>query len=135
MSDVVLLRKLSRKSVMNFGKYFDLTVQQCIDTRKKSYLKWVYFNMSNITFLDEILDELKIPFEFRFDKPNKNSELGEKLKAINKELYPDWFKDKLQRKAKRLNLIKSEKNEFKIERQTSKINLMNQNRLTKTKYK
>lgn len=135
MSDVVLLRKLSRKSFLNFGKHFDLTVQQCIDTRKKHYLKWVYFNMSNITFLDEILDELKIPLEFRFDKPNKNSELGEKLKAIDKESYPDWFKDKLQRRAKRLSLFESEKNEFKSEIQTSKINLMNQNRLTKNKYK
>jgi hypothetical protein len=135
MSDVVLLRKLSRKSIMNFGKYFDLTVQQCIDTKKKQYLKWVYFNMSNITFMDEILDELKIPIEYRFDKPNKNSELGEKLKAINQETYPEWFKEKLKRKAKRLSLLKSEINEFKIEVQLSKINLMNQNRATKNKYK
>lgn len=134
MSDVVLLRKLTRKSVMNFGKYFDLTVQQCIDTKKKQYLIWVYFNMSNISFVDELLDELKIPMEYRFDKPNKNPELGKKLKAIFLESTPEWLQLKVDKKAKRLSDVRSMKSELYDDMKNSKINLMNRNRATKNKY-
>ena len=87
MSSVVLLRKLTNKSIMNFGKYFDLTVQQCLDTKKRKYLRWVYFNCSNITFTDELLDELLIPVGYRFDKPSKNVELGKKLEENLMETY------------------------------------------------
>ena len=83
MGSVVLLRKLTNKSIMNFGKYFDLTVQQCLDTKKRKYLRWVYFNCSNITFTDELLDELLIPVGYRFDKPSKNVELGKKLEEAS----------------------------------------------------
>jgi hypothetical protein len=135
MSSVVLLRKLTNKSVLNFGKYFDLTVQQILDTKKRKYLRWVYFNCSNITFTDELLDELLIPFDYRFDKPSKNIELGEKLDEKLKESYSDAFKEKLKKKGKRLSEARAMKNELYGERITSKINLMNQNRATKKKYK
>ena len=135
MSSVVLLRKMTNKSVMNFGKYFDLTVQQILDTKKRKYLRWVYFNCSNITFTDELLDELLIPVDYRFDKPSKNIELGEKLDENLKESYSDAFKEKLKKKGKRLSDARAMKNELYSERITKKINLMNQNRATKRKYK
>ena len=135
MSSVVLLRKMTNRSVMNFGKYFDLTVQQILDTKKRKYLRWVYFNCSNITFTDELLDELFITVDFRFDKPNKNIELGEKLEEKLKESYSDDFKEKLKKKGKRLSKAKFMKNELYSEKVTKPINLMNQNRATKYKYK
>jgi hypothetical protein len=132
MSSVVLLRKLTNKSIMNFGKYFDLTVQQCLDTKKRKYLRWVYFNCSNITFTDELLDELLIPVGYRFDKPSKNVELGKKLEENLMETYSDDFKEKLKKKAKRLSEGRAMKNELYADK--TKLNLMNQNRRTKYKY-
>ena len=134
MSDVVLLRKLTLKSTLNFGKFADLTVQQCINTKKRKYLRWVYFNCSNITFMDELLDELKIPVWYRFDKPNKNPELGKKLKAIFLESTPEWLQLKVDKKAKRLSDVRSMKSELYDDMKNSKINLMNRNRATKNKY-
>jgi hypothetical protein len=134
MSSVVLLRKLTNKSVINFGKYFDLTVQQCLDTKKRKYLRWVYFNCSNITFTDELLDELLIPVDYRFDKPNKNVELGIKLEENLKENYPEWFKKKLEKKANRIRKSEAIKVDFKSDRVKSKLSLMNENRRTKSKY-
>lgn len=132
MSSVVLLRKLTNKSIMNFGKYFDLTVQQCLDTKKRKYLRWVYFNCSNITFTDELLDEFLIPVSYRFDKPSKNVELGKKLEENLMETYSDAFKEKLKKKAKRLSEGRAMKNELYADK--TKLNLMNQNRRTKYKY-
>jgi len=128
MSTAILLRKLTRKSTMNFGKYFDLTVQQCIDTKKKPYLRWVYFNSSNITFMDEILDELKIPIEFRFDKPSKNIELGENLEAILRESYPEWVKARISKKAEKMAKYREVRNDVLDDKNNTKIKLMNRNR-------
>jgi hypothetical protein len=84
MSNVTLLRKLSLKSKLNFGQYADLSIQEIINLEKKSYLRWVYFNCDKITFFDEILDEIKIPLEFRIEKPNKNPEKYIELNEIIK---------------------------------------------------
>lgn len=135
MSDVVLLRKLTLKSTLNFGKFADRTVQQCIDLRNRKYLRWVYFNCSNITFMDDVLDELRIPVWYRFDKPNKNVELGEKLEENLKETYSEGFKKRIERKSKKMYNIISMKKELREDMNLSKINLMNQNRRTKSKYK
>lgn len=135
MSDVVLLRKLTAKSTMRFGKFADLTVQQCLDTKKRKYLRWVYFNCSNITFTDELLDELFIPVWYRIDKPSKNIELGEKLEENLKETYPEWFTKKLERKANRIKKSEAMRVQFKSDKVKSKLSLMNENRRTKSKYK
>lgn len=78
----ILLRKLSRKSTLNFGQYADMTVQQVIDLHHHLILRWYYFNSSNITFFDDILDELSITEEYRIEKPGKNPELGRKLDEV-----------------------------------------------------
>lgn len=77
-----ILRKLAHKSTMNFGKYADMTVHQILSLNHQRILRWYYYNCSNITFTDEILDELHIPVEFRIDKPGKNPELCEQLDEI-----------------------------------------------------
>lgn len=69
--DVVLLRKLSRKSVLNFGIYKDLPVNNLLDLHNYSYLRWVYFNCSNITFMDDILLEIGVDENNRISKPVK----------------------------------------------------------------
>ena len=75
----VLLRKLTRKSTLNFGQYAQLTVQQVLDLKHTRILRWYYYNSSNITFTDDILDELHITEERRIEKPGKNPEFGQTL--------------------------------------------------------
>jgi hypothetical protein len=68
------LRKLSYKSLMNFGKYPNMTPKQIIDIyglQGKHYLVWCYYNLSNISFLDSILDDLLVDVKERILKPSK----------------------------------------------------------------
>lgn len=111
MSDVVTLRKLSRKSLLKFGKHSDLTVQQLIDTRNSIYLRWVYFNCSNITFMEDILEEIRIPFDFRINKPGKNKNLGVELSEIIKLNYSPIFKIIVEKKKeKHMNIKRAKEN-------------------------
>lgn len=92
MSDVVLLRKLTEKSTLKFGMYGDVPIYNLLDLKKYSYLRWVYYNSSNITFLNNILEEIGITKEYYIDKPGKNTELGIELNDIKKSKMP--FKSK-----------------------------------------
>lgn len=87
MSDVTLLRKLTKKSIMKFGKHRDLTVQELINLYEKKYLRWVYFNCSNIDFMEDVLEEIKIPLNYRIQKPSKNLDLHLKL---NEEIFENF---------------------------------------------
>lgn len=80
--DAVTLRKLSRKSVLWFGKHKDRTVQQVIDLKNFRALRWYYFNLSGVSFLDDVLDEIGITEEYRIEKPGKDPEKGEMLNAM-----------------------------------------------------
>lgn len=73
-----ILRKLAEGSKLNFGKYSDLAVREVLDLRHPNYLRWCYFNLQGISFVDDLLDKL-IPLEYRIDKPGKNPELGKEL--------------------------------------------------------
>jgi len=80
MSYQVTLRKLTFKSLLKNGRHADKTVQQVIDTGYRGIkdLQGTYFRMSRITFVDEVLDELEIPEEYRIEKPGKDQDrLGE----------------------------------------------------------
>ncbi len=73
MADITLLRKLTRKSMLKFGRYHDYTVQQILDTKGikgLNTLTWYYFCAEAITFFDDILDELGITKEIRIKKPS-----------------------------------------------------------------
>jgi len=77
--EAILLRTLTEKSQLKFGKYADLTVREVINLQHPSYLRWCYFDCNKISFVDEILEELRIPENYRIEKPGKNPELGKKL--------------------------------------------------------
>ena len=79
MVDVTLLRTLTEKSQLKFGKYADSTVREVINSQHPGYLRWCYFNCSKISFTEDILKEIKIPKEYCIDKPGKDPELGGKL--------------------------------------------------------
>jgi hypothetical protein len=77
--DAVLLRKMAWKSKFNFGKHNGLTVQEVVNLKKNTYIRWIYFNLDGITFMDEILDHVRIPPEFRIEKPGKEPEKQQEL--------------------------------------------------------
>jgi hypothetical protein len=122
MSDVILLRTLSGKSTLKFGKYPDTPVSQLLE-HKFGYLRWVYFNYSGITFSEDILEKL-LPKDFlRIDKPGKDPEKYEvllrnhfgnlfeynfkKYKEANR-MRQDYKKNELRRIVKKGHISKAE---------------------------
>ena len=61
MADIILLRKLTLKSKLNFGKYQDETIEHLINRKGYkaiNYLRWVYFTSSKISFIESVLVEV-----------------------------------------------------------------------------
>lgn len=110
--DCVLLRKLTRKSMLKFGQYRDNTVQECLTFHRYNYLRWVYFNSSMITFMDDILEEIGITEDWRIEKPgideNKHqmlcAELEKKMHGLTKHI-----RHKKMKKDQRINHLIIEK--------------------------
>lgn len=74
MSDVTLLRTLTRKSIIGYARYRDLTVQNILDIRGfagLNWLTWTYYRSSKISFTDDILIEIGITKKMKIDKPGK----------------------------------------------------------------
>lgn len=118
MSDVTLLRKLTEKSILKFGQYADVPIYNLLELKRYSYLRWVYFNSSNITFFENILLEIGITEEFFIQKPGVNNEFHEKLTEIkrenlhwkNKQHIKKVFRCSIQNK--RTNLMKLDKKNY-----------------------
>lgn len=72
-----LLRTLTLKSVLKFGKDYDKTVNDLLAFKENSKLAWYYFNCSNISFTEDVLIEIGIGKEFRIEKPGKNKEIND----------------------------------------------------------
>jgi len=58
--DTIRLRTLTFKSMLLFGKYANLTVQNIVDSGKTLYLVWVYYNLDGISFNEEVLKAIGI---------------------------------------------------------------------------
>ncbi len=71
--DRTLLRTMTLKSPMKFGKYKDFTVGEVIDTVAdyKWFLWGCYYQLGMVSFSDEVLTKLGITKEFRISKPGK----------------------------------------------------------------
>ena len=77
MSDVVLLRTLTLKSYLGFGKWPDLSIRNILDCKgiaANKYLVWLYYRASRISFNEEILKRLGIYDKIKINKPGKISE-------------------------------------------------------------
>lgn len=80
--DTILLRKMSYKSVVGFGKYKELTVQEIINLGHTAYLRYLYYNIEGISFVDDVLKDIGVysdKYDYRIEKPGKNPELGDEL--------------------------------------------------------
>ena len=82
MEGHILLKKLTKKSVIQAGKNKGLTVGDLLQIRKIDLI-YSYFNYGALTFTDEILDELHIYNEDRIQKPGKDPEKFKKYSDRN----------------------------------------------------
>jgi hypothetical protein len=85
ISESVLLRILARKSIVWFGKYNGLSVQQIIDSQHGTYLRWIYYNITGITFTEDILEKLTISDNRKIKKPGIAPEMHSKIMEENRE--------------------------------------------------
>jgi hypothetical protein len=84
----VNIRKLTRKSRLGFG-YRDIkhiTIQDILIMNKHKELIKIYFGLSKINFIDEILDELGISEVMRIPKPGKIVDYDERDIVVAKAL-------------------------------------------------
>ena len=89
----IRLRTLARKSVLWFGKHQGLSVQQLLDLRCATYLRWVYYNIAGVSFSDEILEEITIRVARRIEKPGTAPEMHQEVSKEN--LQKISFKSRL----------------------------------------
>jgi len=73
---ITLLRTLTLKSALKYGKWHDQTVGQMINLRRQDYLIWMYYNSFKISFTDDILDAIGIGKNDRIEKPGVDKRLG-----------------------------------------------------------
>ena len=92
MGQSTYLRTLTQKSVMKFGKYSDITVKNLLDLNKTTYLRWCYYNCSEITFTEDILELIRIPPDFRIEKPSKCPDKHDELNIILWGKISPWKK-------------------------------------------
>lgn len=71
---MITLRKLAPQSVLNFGYYRGETVASIME-RNKSYLIWVYYNQSNISFTEDLRVQMGLTDFWAVDKPGTNPKL------------------------------------------------------------
>lgn len=71
---IVLLRTLTRKSIIGFGAYKDLTVQNLLDTYRTKELLNLYYTCRNLDFNQDLKDELCISGEREIDKKIQKEE-------------------------------------------------------------
>lgn len=104
--DVIRLRTLTYKSKMGFGskENRERTVQSILKFHPR-HLITAYFNLSKITFINEVLDELGITEKWRIEKPGNNKErcyefLDETIPEKEKERLKTISKEVIKRKAR-----------------------------------
>lgn len=68
-------RRLSRLSRISFGPYTERTVEQMLLRGKKLDLIKMYYQLSHISFLDDVLADLLITEEWRIEKPGVNKDM------------------------------------------------------------
>lgn len=71
---IVRLRTLTGKSIIGFGNYKDLTIQNLLDTAQHKELLNMYYFLRNIDFHEDIIKQLKIDQVYRIDKKNSTEE-------------------------------------------------------------
>lgn len=81
------MRTLTLKSLLKFGRFHDHTVGQMIQLEKHDYLRWAYYNCSEISFMPDVLQIIEI--DHIITKPGVDREYHkeQKMVEVNKFAY------------------------------------------------
>jgi hypothetical protein len=102
----ILLRTLTEKSCLKFGKFHDVPIFKLIDMGRTRYLRIIYFTNSMISFTPDILDKIYISENFRINKPGSDVDKLNKLQSIIYDNYSPMQKFKDINSAKKLSYAK-----------------------------
>ncbi len=70
----MIFRTLTFKSTLGFGRNSERTIRNMVDEGEISYLIWVYYNSSHISFMPDVLDAMTISPEERITKPGTDAD-------------------------------------------------------------
>lgn len=87
-------RKLSKKSFIGFGPHRDDTVEQILKRGKQLDLVKMYYSLSHISFLDDLLTELGITGSWLIEKPGIKPE---KFFEFGYAHYPETMEHRRER--------------------------------------
>ena len=99
MGSHTLLRTMTRKSLMKFGDYADYTVDQLLQLKYYSYLRWVYYNCANVTFTIDVLELLYID-QMQIDKPGKDARTFRAVQDFQNQFIPFKVKKHFKKRDK-----------------------------------
>jgi uncharacterized protein (UPF0305 family) len=77
--DIPRLRTLTMKSILWFGKYEGMTISQIIALKHTRYLRWIYYNIQIVNFMEDVFNEIHILEKDRIEKPGTNPEKYDNL--------------------------------------------------------
>jgi hypothetical protein len=99
----IKLRTLTEKSILVHGKYKGLTVGNILKTNPY-YLRYIYYAIEKISFCDDILKKIDIPYTIT--KPGVDLNYKSYLVSILSRIkYDDWSKERVLKfiNARKLN--------------------------------
>lgn len=106
--DTILLRTMTLKSCFDEGKFKNVKIQTLFDLHETRYLRWAYYNLSNINFNQEVKNLIGITSEFEIKKPGTCKEMNEKLNSLMDSKISFKAKKHLERK-KRIRKEKADR--------------------------
>jgi hypothetical protein len=106
--DAVLFRKMTLKSKIMFGKFNGLSVEEIIRLGRRSYLRYLYYNIEGLTFMDDVLkiigiispDDFIYSYNYTIPKPGKDPEYGKEVEELQIKKYSFDVKSHYKRKLK-----------------------------------
>lgn len=118
-------RKMTEKSIIGIGKFRNETVGRLLKEKRYLDLVSIYYNLSHITFFDNILMELKITEEWRIQKPGENVE---KYLEFCQAVWPSEFEQRKEKIHKRLHNLSVASLASERRLSSSRASLMSKNR-------
>jgi len=118
----LLLRTLTLKSIIGFGNFKDMTVQNLFDLRMEKELISIYYSLDKINYNKEIIEKLAIPENLIIQKPGRKKEfIGEYWRYIINKRKSELSEKEYMEIGNAVNSLK---------RKVSKINDANTNHKT-----